>query len=81
MWIVDGFTELDYCDIARTCDPDDLIERVELIDQFTHPKTNRTSHCYRTYYRGLARGTAFADVEHVDTAIRKALTEKGIELR
>ena len=57
---------MDFYDIARSCDPDDLIEKIELIDQFTHPKTGKTSHCYRTFYRGLARGTAFSDVEHID---------------
>jgi len=25
----------------------DLVEEVQLIDNFTHPKTQRTSNCYR----------------------------------
>ena len=81
MWITEGFNELDFYDIARSCDPDDIIEKIELIDQFTHPKTGKTSHCYRTFYRGLARGTAFADVEHIDKAIRDSLVTKGLTLR
>ena len=81
MWITEGFNELDFYDIARSCDPDDIIEKIELIDQFTHPKTGKTSHCYRTFYRGLARGTAFADVEHIDKAIRESLVTRGLTLR
>ena len=81
MWITPGFNEMDFYDIARSCDPDDLIEKIELVDQFTHPKTGKTSHCYRTFYRGLAKGTAFSDVEHIDKAIRETVTNKGLTLR
>ena len=81
MWIIDGFNEMDFYDMARSCDPDDVIEKIELIDVFTHPKTGQTSHCYRTFYRGLAKGTAFSDVEHIDRAIRERVTEQGLTLR
>lgn len=81
MWITEGFNEMDFYDMARSCDPDDVIEKIELIDEFTHPKTGRTSHCYRTFYRGLARGTAYADVEHIDRAIRNSVIERGLTLR
>lgn len=33
----------------------DLVESVEEVDKFTHPKTNRTSHCYRITYRSMDR--------------------------
>ena len=40
-WIPPNFDENDFFDIVRNCDNDDLIENVELIDVFTHPKTNK----------------------------------------
>eukprot|EP00954_Amorphochlora_amoebiformis_P003047 238894-Amorphochlora_amoeboformis.AAC.1 len=33
----------------------DLVEGVQLIDQFKHPKTNRESRCYRINYRSMER--------------------------
>lgn len=33
----------------------DLVENVELFDQFVHPKTGRTSHAYRINYRHMGR--------------------------
>jgi len=80
-WITEGFNENDFYDIARSCDNDDIIEHVQLVDQFTHPKTGKTSHCYRTFYRGLLKGTSFKDIEHIDAAIRNALVENGVTLR
>ena len=40
-WITEGFNENDFYDIARSCDNDDIIEHVQLVDQFTHPKTGK----------------------------------------
>ena len=40
-WISDGFSENDFYDIARSADREDIIESVQLIDQFTHPKTGK----------------------------------------
>lgn len=31
----------------------DLVETVQLVDEFTHPKKNRTSRCYRITYRHM----------------------------
>ncbi|CAG5096278.1 Oidioi.mRNA.OKI2018_I69.XSR.g14546.t1.cds [Oikopleura dioica] len=80
-WVPEGFHEHDFYDIARNIDVEDAIENVELIDVFTHPKTGKTSHCYRTFYRGALKGLQFKDVEHIDSAIRAALQEQGAGLR
>ena len=42
-WITEGFNENDFYDIARSCDNDDIIEHVQLVDQFTHPKTGKVN--------------------------------------
>lgn len=31
------------------------LEKIELIDEFSHPKTNRSSNCYRFTYRGIEK--------------------------
>lgn len=48
------YTPNDFYDLCRTVGGD-LIEQVKLIDEFTHPKTKRTSHCYRVTYRAADR--------------------------
>ena len=40
-WIPPHFDENDFFDIVRNCDEHDLIEKVELIDVFTHPKSGK----------------------------------------
>lgn len=46
----EGFTENNLCEVVRGI-AGDLVESVVLIDSFTHPKTQRSSHCYRIAYR------------------------------
>ena len=41
-----GFTENNLCELVRGI-AGDLVESVALLDSFTHPKKQRTSHCYR----------------------------------
>ncbi len=33
----------------------DLVEKVDLFDEFVHPKTGKTSHAYRIHYRHMER--------------------------
>jgi phenylalanyl-tRNA synthetase alpha chain len=44
----------DVAEIVRD-EAHDLAESVELIDEFTHPKTGRRSQCYRINYRSMDR--------------------------
>ncbi|KAK0197104.1 hypothetical protein F5146DRAFT_28747 [Armillaria mellea] len=46
--------ENDFCDLVRDV-AGDLVEDVKKIDSFVHPKTNRTSLCYRINYRSMDR--------------------------
>ncbi|CAG8637550.1 4605_t:CDS:2, partial [Acaulospora colombiana] len=55
-WINDereqGFHDNDFCEVVRDV-AGDLAELVELIDDFTHPKTKKRSLCYRINYRSM----------------------------
>eukprot|EP00457_Paulinella_chromatophora_P006537 gb/GEZN01006555.1/.p1 GENE.gb/GEZN01006555.1/~~gb/GEZN01006555.1/.p1 ORF type:complete len:398 (+),score=37.35 gb/GEZN01006555.1/:99-1292(+) len=59
----------------------DWVEKVELIDTFTHPKTNRTSKCFRITYRSMERTLLNSEVDEVNFRVRDALVQQGMELR
>ena len=53
-----------------------------LTDAFTHPKTGRTSHCYRVNYRATDRSLSNKEVDEMQFRIRDLLAERlGVELR
>lgn len=60
----------------------DLIETVELVDQFTHPKTSRESHCYRITYRSMDRSLTNQEIDALQEQVRdKIQAELDVELR
>ena len=60
----------------------DLVEQVTLLDEFTHPKTGRTSRCYRTTYRCMDRTLTDAEVDALQFQTREVLErDLGVELR
>ncbi|EIW68997.1 hypothetical protein TREMEDRAFT_68902 [Tremella mesenterica DSM 1558] len=75
------FHENDFCEIVRDV-AGDLVETVELIDDFTHPKTGRQSKCYRLNYRSMDRSLSNAEVNVLqDQVQRRVVQEMGIEMR
>mmetsp|Transcript_17423 Transcript_17423/g.28117 ORF Transcript_17423/g.28117 Transcript_17423/m.28117 type:complete len:418 (-) Transcript_17423:43-1296(-) len=78
----DAFHPNDLFSAIRDCAGDDLVERVTLIDEFTHPKTSRTSHCYRISYRSMDRSLTNEEIDTIQENIREHVTQKlGVELR
>ena len=79
---VDGsFHENDLHELVREV-AGDLVEEVVLQDNFVHPKTARTSQCYRINYRSLDRSLKNAEVDELQWKVRTELEQKlCVELR
>ncbi|XP_078147483.1 phenylalanine--tRNA ligase, mitochondrial [Centroberyx gerrardi] len=77
----ESFTENDFYDLVRSTGGE-LVERVTLLDRFTHPRTGRRSHCYRIVYRHMERTLTQEEVHLVHRQIEHAAeTELGVQGR
>lgn len=80
-WIPETYMCNDYYDIVRTIGGD-MVEQVKLIDTFVHPKTQRTSHCYRITYRHMEKTLEQQEVNKVHGRIADAAAEQlRVEIR
>mgnify|MGYP002815943542 CR=1 FL=1 len=60
----------------------ELVEKVDLIDEFTNPKKAKTSHCYRITYRSMDRSLTDEEVNKMQESLRDTAAGKlGVELR
>ncbi|XP_041454118.1 phenylalanine--tRNA ligase, mitochondrial-like isoform X2 [Lytechinus variegatus] len=60
----------DFYDLVRNVGGE-LVEQVAMIDEFTHPKTLRTSHCYRITYRSMERTLVREEVNQIHDLIKE----------
>lgn len=70
-----------FCEILREID-DDLIEDINLVDEFIHPKTEKTSMCYRITYRSNDKSLTSGEIELLQNSIKEKIASKlKIEIR
>jgi phenylalanyl-tRNA synthetase alpha chain len=61
----------------------DLVEQVELVDDFSHPTTGKRSHCYRITYRSMDRSLTNEEIDALQQQVRTLLPSlvPGVVLR
>lgn len=70
----------DICDLVREIAGDN-VEKVDLIDEFNHPKKG-TSKCYRIIYRSMDKTLSNAEVNDTQEIVRKTIAERlKVDLR
>ncbi|XP_061163525.1 phenylalanine--tRNA ligase, mitochondrial-like [Saccostrea echinata] len=80
-WVPNDFSENDFYDIVRSIGSD-LVESVELFDDFVHPKTKRRSKAYHITYRHMERSLTQEEVNDIHGNImEEAVTQLGIQIR
>lgn len=79
-WINAAYNPNDFYEIVRSIGGD-LVERVELMDQFIHPETTRESHCYRITYRAMDRSFTNSEVNTIQAMVREEVKQLNVHIR
>lgn len=80
-WVGEEYSYNDFCEIVRE-NAGDIVEDIKEIDKFSHPKTMKTSFCYRITYRSNDRSLTNEEVDSIQNKIRNICeSELKVELR
>jgi phenylalanyl-tRNA synthetase alpha chain len=75
-----GFHENDLFSDVRSV-AGDLVENVVMQSEFVHPKTKKTSRCYRILYRSMDRTMTNEEIDRLQASLRDLMSKNGLELR
>lgn len=80
-WADANFAHNNFCEIVRETGGD-LVENVSIVDEFTHPKTGKTSKCYRMIYRSNDRTLTSEEINVIQDTVKSISVEKlKVEIR
>ena len=79
-WIPENYVENDFYEMARGI-AGDIVERMEMIDEFTNAKKGKTSKCYRITYRSMDRSLTNEEVDALQDELRVKVEDLGVEVR
>jgi len=79
-WLPEDYVENDFFEIARGI-AGDLVEKIDMTDEFTNPKKGKTSKCYRITYRSMDRSLTDHEVNAMQDELRDRSTSLGCEVR
>ncbi|TIB74274.1 hypothetical protein E3Q23_02759 [Wallemia mellicola] len=80
-WVNKPFHENDLYEIIRECSQD-LVESVECIDNFVHPKSQRHSLCYRINYRSMDKNLTNEEANDLHASVIENIKKAfNIEIR
>mmetsp|Transcript_94946 Transcript_94946/g.116269 ORF Transcript_94946/g.116269 Transcript_94946/m.116269 type:complete len:467 (+) Transcript_94946:76-1476(+) len=81
MWIPENFVDNDLFEMIRD-EGGDEVEKVDLTDEFTHPKTGRSSKTFRVTWRDMSRTLTNEEVnEKHEKVLERVVDELKVELR
>ncbi|EDX06991.1 GD10996 [Drosophila simulans] len=76
-----GFSPNDFYDLVRSV-AGDMVEQISLVDKFKHPKTGRSSVCFRIVYRHMERTLTQAEVNEIHKQIASASVDSfNVQIR
>ena len=79
-WIPEDYVENDFFELARGI-AGDIVEKMEMVDEFTNPKKGKTSKCYRITYRSMDRSLTNEEVDALQDELREKAEGLGVEVR
>jgi phenylalanyl-tRNA synthetase alpha chain len=79
-WLPENYVENDFFEMARGV-AGDLVEKIDMIDEFTNPKTGRSSKCYRITYRSMDRSLTNEEIDALQDSLRDKSAELELEVR
>uniref|UniRef100_A0A5S6R5B5 Sulfhydryl oxidase n=1 Tax=Trichuris muris TaxID=70415 RepID=A0A5S6R5B5_TRIMR len=75
------FARTDFYDLVRTVGGD-MVEQVNLLDEYVHPTTGRRSNCFRIVYRHMERTLTQNEANRVHKIIEDTVRDQfGVDIR